>query len=159
METVENKGLVDNLEDTMVPEDNEEVLSVLVKENDHITPTKESIVTSQPTICMPPINHNWDCCDSGKWVESGRLSGGLKCIGIRNDRICERLFVSKTLTDGTHQSETEFHPTSRKPGYGCTKCNGAMCKECHDHYEQYTRQSPARTDARMKREEFKKKAL
>ena len=95
-------------------------------------------------VCTKPLNHFWDCCDSGKWVDCGRLSGGLTCIGKRNEQICGRIFVNKTLEDGTHQSETAFHPTSRKPGYGCTRCDYAMCKDCHDHYEQNVRQSPAR---------------
>ena len=110
------------------------------------TNTKKDLFRIPAGACKPPMNHMWDCCDSGRWVDCGRLSGGITCIGKRDGKRCNRLFVNKTLQDGTHQSESEFHPTSKKPGYGCTRCDQAMCKDCHDYYERVDRtKSPARS--------------
>jgi hypothetical protein len=107
-----------------------------------ITPTKKK--SKKTRVCQHPDNHDWDQCDKGSYVTTGRLSGGLKCIGTRDGIIlCKREFVATRMEseDGSfvHETIDFFHPTSKAPGYGCKICEQAMCKPCHDYYQSHDR--------------------
>ena len=106
--------------------------------------------------CQSGVNHEWHEFINGKYVVSGFLSGGKRCIGERNGKDCCRLFVPKAIAVKVNESETEFYPMLKRPAYGCTICWNGMCFECKNHYEQNVRQSPgkkgrvARTGTKVK---------
>ena len=92
--------------------------------------------------CTAPFNHNWEEIVSGSWVINGVLAGGKKCIGKRDNKICGREFVATRLEDGLDISETKYHPSTKNPAYGCTRCLRAMCAKCRDNYDATERTSP-----------------
>ena len=87
---------------------------------------------------------NLNQIQNGKYVASGFLSGEKRCIGERNGKECGRLFVPKAIAVKVNESETEFHPTLKKPAYGCPICRNGMCYDCKNHYEENVRQSPGK---------------
>lgn len=94
--------------------------------------------------CQSGVNHLWHEFLNGKYVVSGFLSGGKRCIGERNGKECGRLFVPRAIAVKVNESDTEFHPTLKKPAYGCPICRNGMCYDCKNHYEQNVRQSPGK---------------
>ena len=85
--------------------------------------------------CEPPKRHDWDEYSSDTWVKNdGRLSGKC-CIGIRDGRVCGRVFSETALEGGIHVTDVAYHPTIKNMAYGCNFCERAMCGPCKNHYE------------------------
>jgi hypothetical protein len=125
-----------------------------VRNNEPTTPKKvkkkivcEHVLTPEHP-CRYPTNHRWEEIVSGNWVLKGVLSGGKHCIGQKGDWICNKKFVANRLDNGKDESETEYHPSTKTPAYGCTQCFHAMCAKCRHHYDANQRSSPKKRSAR-----------
>ena len=95
----------------------------------------ETDESSQDSACELPKKHKWSELYSGDYVTRGDLAGGMSCVGMRDGRVCGRVFVAKALENGTHMSEDQYHPTTKNIAYYCGICNRAMCAPCYRSYQ------------------------
>ena len=94
--------------------------------------TEES---SPESACELPKKHKWNEFAKGSYVSAGDLGGGKSCVGIRDGKVCGRVFVAKAIENGVHITEDQYHPTTKNIAYGCKICYRAMCAPCYRSYQ------------------------